>query len=101
MNKDQVNGKWRQLRGAVKKPWGTLTDDELDQMAGDYDQLVGKIQERYGTAREESDRQMNALDKAAASDVRLREPGWIIPAPGLWRGRRARCRVSRLTECRP
>jgi len=72
MNKDQFNGKWRQLRGAVKKQWGKLTDDELDQMAGDYDQLVGKIQERYGTAREEIDRQMTALDKAAASEVRSR-----------------------------
>ncbi len=69
MNKDQFNGKWRQLRGAVKKQWGKLTDDELDQMSGNYDQLVGKIQERYGIAREEVERQMNELDKAAASDV--------------------------------
>jgi uncharacterized protein YjbJ (UPF0337 family) len=68
VNQDQFKGKWRQLRGAVKKQWGKLTDDEIDQMQGHYDQLVGKIQEKYGTARADIDRQMAALDRASASD---------------------------------
>ena len=72
MNQDQFKGKWRQLRGAVKKQWGKLTDDEIEQVQGNYDQLVGKIQEKYGTARADIDRQMVALDRAAASDDRAR-----------------------------
>ena len=73
MNKDQFNGKWRQLRGAVKKQWGKLTDDELDQMSGNYDQLIGKrFRNRYGIAREEVERQMKELNKAAASDAATR-----------------------------
>jgi uncharacterized protein YjbJ (UPF0337 family) len=72
MNQDQFNGKWRQLRGAVQKQWGKLTNNDLDQIQGNYDQLVGKIQEKYGTAREEIDRQMIALDKASESDARPR-----------------------------
>ena len=52
MNKDILEGKWKQLRGQVKETWGDLTDDELDQIAGRYDQLVGKLQEIYGYNRQ-------------------------------------------------
>jgi len=63
MNKDQLQGKWRQVRGSIKKEWGRLTDDELDQVQGNYDQLIGKIQERYGTSREEIERRFKALQE--------------------------------------
>ena len=61
MNKDQFHGKWRQVRGTIRKEWGKLTDDEFDQVQGDYDRLIGKIQERYGTSREEIERRFKAL----------------------------------------
>ncbi len=54
MNSDQLQGKWKQLRGSAKQQWGKLTDDDLEQIAGKADQLVGKLQERYGIAREEA-----------------------------------------------
>ena len=46
MNWDQVEGKWKRLRGSAKLQWGKLTDDDLEQIAGMRDQLVGKLQER-------------------------------------------------------
>lgn len=52
MNKDALEGKWKQIRGHVKETWGDLTDDELDQIAGHYDQLVGVLQEKYGYRRQ-------------------------------------------------
>lgn len=52
MNADQLNGKWKQLKGAVKQHWGKLTDDDLESIAGNRDVLIGKLQERYGLARE-------------------------------------------------
>jgi uncharacterized protein YjbJ (UPF0337 family) len=58
MNSDQLQGNWKQLKGAVKEQWGKLTDDDLTRVEGDYEQLAGKIQERYGIAREEADRQL-------------------------------------------
>ena len=58
MNKDQVQGNWKQLKGKVKEQWGKLTDDDLDQIAGKRDQLEGKIQERYGIQRDEAERQI-------------------------------------------
>ena len=51
MNWDQVEGKWKQLRGSVKQKWGKLTDNDLDYIAGKRDQLAGKLQERYGLAK--------------------------------------------------
>lgn len=58
MNWDQVEGKWKQMKGSVKQQWGKLTDDDLDVVAGKQDQLAGKIQERYGITREEADKQI-------------------------------------------
>ena len=48
MNKNILEGKWMQLRGAVREKWGQLTDDELDQIAGKRDKLSGVLQEKYG-----------------------------------------------------
>lgn len=52
MNRDQVEGKWRELRGHAKIQWGRLTDDDLRKLDGTKDKLVGIVQQRYGYARE-------------------------------------------------
>ena len=59
MNRDILEGQWKQIKGKVKQQWGRLTDDELDKMSGAYDELAGLIQERYGYSREEA---INELD---------------------------------------
>ena len=59
MNKEILKGKWNQMKGSIKKKWGQLTDDELDQINGDYDQLVGTVQERYGKEKEEAKREVD------------------------------------------
>jgi uncharacterized protein YjbJ (UPF0337 family) len=69
MNWEQVEGKWKQLKGAAKEKWGKLTDDDLDVIAGEKDQLVGKIQERYGITKEEAERQIEAWNPMAPSAV--------------------------------
>ena len=73
MNWDQLEGQWKQMRGAVKKRWAKLTDDDLEYISGRRDQLVGRLQERYGILREMAEKQANewiqvqADNKAAAS----------------------------------
>ncbi len=52
MNKDQLEGQWKQMKGSAKEKWGKLTDDDLDEIQGRQQVLVGKIQERYGHDRE-------------------------------------------------
>ena len=52
MNKDILEGQWKQMRGETKAWWGKLTDDDLDRAAGKFDVLAGIIQEKYGYTRE-------------------------------------------------
>jgi uncharacterized protein YjbJ (UPF0337 family) len=59
MNRDILAGKWKQLRGEIKKTWGDLTDDELDMIEGQRDKLAGKLQEKYGWSRENADREID------------------------------------------
>src|SRR5579871_7072034 len=57
MNWDQIEGKWKQMKGSAKQHFGKLTDDDLEQIRGQRDVLVGKIQERYGVAKEQAQKQ--------------------------------------------
>ena len=54
MNRDELKGNWKQVRGKAREKWGKLTDDDLDQIQGRTEQLEGKLQERYGKTREEA-----------------------------------------------
>jgi uncharacterized protein YjbJ (UPF0337 family) len=58
MNKDTLEGQWKQLSGKAKAAWGDLTDDDLTKVNGDAERLAGLIQERYGRTREEADREV-------------------------------------------
>jgi uncharacterized protein YjbJ (UPF0337 family) len=59
MNADQMQGKWKQIKGSVKERWGKLTDDDVDVVNGQMEQLVGRIQERYGIAKDEARTQVD------------------------------------------
>ncbi|WP_095588931.1 CsbD family protein [Actibacterium ureilyticum] len=59
MNWDQIEGKWKQMTGAVKAKWGDLTDDEVDQVDGRRERLVGLVQEKYGKAKEDAEREVD------------------------------------------
>ena len=59
MNRDILEGNWKQYKGQARAKWGKLTDDDLDVADGQYEQLVGKIQEKYGKSREEAEREVN------------------------------------------
>jgi uncharacterized protein YjbJ (UPF0337 family) len=63
MNRDTLKGQWRQMVGHVRKQWGKLTDDDLDQIKGDADVLAGKIQERYGRAKDEARKEVDRFLK--------------------------------------
>lgn len=66
MNKDQLQGKWHQVKGDVKTQWGKLTNDDLEQIDGNLEKLVGLVQERYGYARERAEKEVAAFRKQQA-----------------------------------
>jgi uncharacterized protein YjbJ (UPF0337 family) len=59
MNWDQIEGKWKQMKGQLREKWGKLTDDDLEMIAGKRDQLIGRLQVRYGIAKEEASKQVD------------------------------------------
>lgn len=61
MNRDWLEGNWKQARGKVRERWGKLTDDELDVIAGRRDQLIGRIQELYGNTRDQVERDLDEM----------------------------------------
>ena len=66
MSNNIFAGKWKQLRGDIKKQWGKLTDDDLDQAEGNWDKFVGRIQERYGKSKQESEESANKFFNSMA-----------------------------------
>ena len=59
MNWDQVEGRWKELKGSVRERWGKLTDDDLDVIAGKREQLAGKLQQQYGYARARAEKEID------------------------------------------
>jgi uncharacterized protein YjbJ (UPF0337 family) len=70
MNWDQIERKWKQMKGSLMQQWGKLTDDDLNLIAGQRDKLVGKLQERYGYAKDEAQRKADEWVKGAGEGAR-------------------------------
>jgi len=68
MNWDQVEGKWKQLKGSVRKQWGDLTDDDLAKINGNREKFVGVLQERYGIVKEEAQKRADEWVKTARAE---------------------------------
>ncbi len=68
MNWDIVKGKWKQVKGDVRKEWGNITDDDYDRIAGDKEKLVGTLQEKYGWAKNDAERKVDDWAKRHSND---------------------------------
>jgi uncharacterized protein YjbJ (UPF0337 family) len=64
MNRDRIEGNWKQYTGALKEKWGALTDDELTEIDGKRDQLAGKLQQHYGYSKDVADKKLAAFEKS-------------------------------------
>lgn len=53
MNNDQLEGKWKQIRGQFKQKYGGLTDDDTTYREGKFDEMLGRLQEKTGRSKEE------------------------------------------------
>ena len=68
MNWDQVEGRWKELKGSFRKKWGEFTDDDIERMRGKREELSGQLQKRYGYTREEANKY---LDEWLASEENI------------------------------
>jgi uncharacterized protein YjbJ (UPF0337 family) len=75
MNKNILEGKWKQMRGEAKSWWGKLTDNDLDRVAGKFEVLVGLLQEKYGYTRQkatdEVERRITDFEARLKKDVKM------------------------------
>jgi len=67
MNRDILEGNWKQMRGRVKEMWGKLTDDDLDTIDGKVERLIGRLQERYGYAKDKAEAEYSRFSTAEAA----------------------------------
>jgi uncharacterized protein YjbJ (UPF0337 family) len=59
MNWDQVEGKWKQMKGSVREKWGKLTDSDYELIAGNRDKFLGRLQERYGYTKDRAEKELD------------------------------------------
>jgi uncharacterized protein YjbJ (UPF0337 family) len=58
MNRDAIEGKWKQYRGKMKAQWDRLTGHRLDVIDGNRVEVTGNIQEGYGITRDAAEQQI-------------------------------------------
>jgi uncharacterized protein YjbJ (UPF0337 family) len=61
MNQDTIQGKWNEIKGEIRKVWGNVTGDELEQTKGDLTSISGIIQQRYGQRKEDVSEKLNSI----------------------------------------
>lgn len=61
MDKLEYKGKWNEVKGRLKKSYGSLTDDDLTYQEGQEDQMLGKIQQKLGKTRDEVVKMINSI----------------------------------------
>ncbi len=63
MNRNIVEGNWKQFKGKGKARWGNLTDDHLDEIADKRVRLSSKIHEAYRVTKVESEQRIRRFEK--------------------------------------
>ena len=74
MNKDILEGQWKQIRGEAKSWWGKLTDDDLTRVAGKYESLAGVLQEKYGYSRQQAEAEIDKRVTAFTANLKKVKP---------------------------
>ena len=58
VNRDRLEGIWKQFSGKVREEWCRLTGDEMGMVAARRDQLIGWNQEGRGISQEAVEHQL-------------------------------------------
>ena len=61
MNNDQLEGKWKQVKGQFKQKYGKVTDDDTTYAEGKFDEMLGRLQEKTGKTKEELQREIDTM----------------------------------------
>jgi len=69
INQTTLQGNWNEIKGQLRKRWGQLSTDDVQQFNGNVDQLVGLIQRKTGEARSAVEEYLGELTSNCSSMV--------------------------------
>ncbi|MBM7652665.1 CsbD family protein [Neobacillus cucumis] len=52
MNKEELKGRFDQVKGEAKEQWGKATDDHSTETEGKWDKAKGKLKEGIGEVKD-------------------------------------------------
>lgn len=53
MDKLEISGNWKEVKGKLKQKYANLTDDDLQYAEGKEEELVGRLEKKLGKSRDE------------------------------------------------
>jgi uncharacterized protein YjbJ (UPF0337 family) len=59
MNKDIIQGNWKEIKGKLTQQWGNLTDDDITHMKGTRQELQGMLQKKYGYQQDRIEKEID------------------------------------------
>ncbi len=68
MNKDQVKGAGKQIKGEVQQQVGKLTGDTSTRVRGQAKEMEGKLQKNVGDMKEELRSNQRELDRRTSRE---------------------------------
>lgn len=60
-DKASMQGKWNEIKGELRKAWGRLTDDELEQTKGDVTAIKGLLEQRYSDEKQDFNSRLDEI----------------------------------------
>ncbi len=61
MDRQLIKHNWKAIRGEIRKTWGILTDDELDQSNGDLKAVSELVHRNYGQKKDEIKKRLELI----------------------------------------
>ncbi len=61
MDKQLIKSNWKAIKGEIRKTWGILTDDDLDQSNGNLKMVSDIVHKNYGQQKEEIKRRLDTI----------------------------------------
>jgi len=69
VNQQVLQGNWNEIKGKIRRKWGQLTNDDVQNFDGNVDRLVGLIERKTGEGRESVERFLNEVTAGGSSAV--------------------------------
>lgn len=69
MNQQIVKGKWLEFKGEVRKLWGDLTENELEQTHGNVTAIGGLLSQKYGNLKDDVKARFDSLVERYGSEA--------------------------------